>query len=435
MRDPVTDLGTRGRAIFVAVLLFAVMHGALYALTIPAWDLFDEEQHLSYALYLADEQLIPRVDDSIQVRILESAVATDRWSKFGIEAPVSLDPSQIGLEGLSYEGYQPPLYYALVAPITWLAPDDAWWELRLARLFGLFLILGFASICWGYARDWMRQAQPITWGLVVVISVAIPSVAASAGRVNNDLLVGAVLAAGVLMASRLLEDRRVDQAIFLGLLNSAAIISKGQGAVLLLVTIVALGILAHRRQGTPLIFAASLAPGILSLGAATIWNEVRYGHLTGASAFLDLVVPFEPLGPAGFVGEVWLNSWSSYWGAYDGGGLKWLTGIFLLLAMAAGLIGLFTGRNPWHRTPEGRQRLALTGTLVLGTLIALWIANDSGLAHPHGRMLLGVIPPVVTLTVAGFRRLAGETGVLQLGVAVVGLSAVFYVLWFVPLFY
>jgi len=435
MRDPVTDLDRRGRLIFAGALLFALFHALLYAATIPEWDLFDEEQHLSYALYLADEQRIPRVDDPVQRRVLENAIAVDRWSTFRIDRPNFLDPDGFGLEGLSYEGYQPPLYYALIAPLTWLPGDDAWWELHLARAFGALLLLAFGGIVWGYARDWLPEAHPAVWGAIVAATVAVPSAAAAAGRVSNDLLAGLLLAAGTLMASRLLEERRIDQAVFLGLLGAAAVLTKGHGAVLLLVTVAALGLLLYRGQLTPVIFAAALGPGVAALVGWGLWTEARYGTFNGSNAFLDLVVPFDALGPFGFLEELWFNAWSSYWGAYDGGWLRWITGMLWLGIGIAGLAGLLTGRGGWTRTVEGRQRLLLAGALALGLLAALWAANSSGLAHPHGRMLIGIFPVLVTLAAAGLRRLGGDILALQVGVAAVALSGVYYLTWFLPFFY
>ncbi|CAN5697020.1 hypothetical protein BH23CHL2_BH23CHL2_02050 [soil metagenome] len=435
MRDPATDLDWRGRAIFAAVLTFAVLHGLLYVATIPPWDLFDEEQHLSYAIYLIDDQRIPEIDDPVQQRILESAVATDRWSAFRIGRPVAPERNEFGLEGWSYEAYHPPLYHAMVSPLTLLSASDAWRELYLARLFGLALILGFAAVSWGYARDWLPGANPVVWGTIVVSCSSIPAVAAAAGRVNNDLLAGLLLASGTLMASRLIGDRRNDQALYVGMIGAAAVLTKGQGAILLLVAVAAAGLLLYRKQLTVSMFLLMLAPGIVAMSVWSAWTYTHYDKINGANAFLDLVGSSRSLGVVDFTGELWLNSWSSYWGAYDAGTLRWVTGIILLIAVAAGLAGLFAGRDPWHRSSRGRQRLLLAGVLVAGMLAALWVANDSGLAHPHGRMLLGLFPALVTLTIAGIRRLGGDIAAIQVGALTVALSAVYFLFWYLPFFY
>ncbi|MEZ4521253.1 MAG: glycosyltransferase family 39 protein [Thermomicrobiales bacterium] len=435
MRDPVTDLNRRGRAIFAGVFIFAILHSILYIITVPTWDLFDEEQHLSYALYLIDDQTLPEIDDPVQQRILDSAVATERWSQLRIGRPPTVEQNEFGLESWSYEAYHPPLYHALVSPLTLLSGDDAWRELYAARLFGIFLLFAMAGISWGYARDWLPDADPAVWGAIALSVVAIPSVAAASGRVNNDLLAGLMIAAGTLMASRLLEDRRTDQALFLGLIGAAAVLTKGQGSILLLVTLAALAILLRRRQLTASIFLLAIGPGVVGFLIWGAWTYSQYDVINSANAFVDIVGRSQSLGVADFVGELWLNSWSSYWGAYDGGSLRLITGLVLLLVSVSGAIGLFIGRDGWQSTAQHRDKLILCAVLFGGMIAALWIANDSGLAHPHGRMLLGVFPPLVTLVVAGVRRLGGDMAAVQIGALSVALSAAYFLFWYLPFFY
>lgn len=434
MRDPVTDLDRRGRLIFGVILVAALLHGLLYAMTIPSWDLFDEEQHLSYALYLREERRIPAVTDPVQRRIIENAAATDRWERFRIGRPPSLEAGQIGLEGLSYEGYQPPLYYATLAAATLPGAGDAWRELYLGRLFGVMLLAGMAGVVWGYARDWLPKAQPIVWGALALEVIAVPAMAGAAGRVNNDLMASLLIAAGTLMASRLLEDVRLDQALFLGLLTAAAVLTKSHGAVLLLVIVVAFAILQRRRQLRPAIALLALAPGLAALAGWTLWTWYRYDTLTGTDAFLDLVTPFEPLSLPVFIEELWLNGWSSYWGAYDGGLLRWVTGLAVLTAFAGGAAGIVRMRGGMDRDVVD-QRLMLSGALAAGLLAAVWLANDSGLAHPHGRMILALYPALATLAAGGLCRLAGTQGAVIAAGGVIALSAVYYLGWFLPFFY
>jgi hypothetical protein len=434
VRDPFIDLDRRGRLIFGAVLGFALLHGLLYALTIPEWDLFDEEQHLSYALYLREEHRIPIINEPIQPRIIANAVATDRWERFRIGRPQSLAPDQIGLEGLSYEGYQPPLYYAVVAVATLPGSGDAWRELYLGRLLGPLLLVAMAAVIWGYARDWLPEVGPPVWGAVVASVVAVPAMAGAAGRVNNDLMAGLLIASGVLMASRLLENARLDQALLLGLLAGASILTKSHGAVLLLVAVAALALLYRRGTLRPALAVLTLVPGLVALAGWTLWTSDRYGTLTGADAFLDLVTPFEPLGPLRFLEALWLNAWSSYWGAYDGGWLRWATGVAIVGFVAAGIAGLVKAREriDWERYTA---RLALAGALAVGLLLVVVLANESGLAGPHGRMILALYPPLATLAADGIHRLAGTLGVGIAGGGIVALSAVYYLGWFMPFFY
>ena len=437
MRDPVTDLNMQGWFIFGSVLLFAALHGLLYVVAIPPWDLYDEEQHLSYALYLADDQMIPEIDDPVQPRILANAVATDRWSVYRIGRPISPERNEFGLEGFSYEAYHPPLYYAAIAPLTYLSASDAWRELYAARILGVFLIFGFAGVCWGYARDWLPDASPIVWGCVVVIATATPAVGAAAGRVNNDLLVGLLLASGTLLAARLLETRQVDVALYLGLVSGAAILTKGQGAVVLLVIAASIGLLTIRKQLTAKIATLIVIPPVACLLVWVFWTFTRYEQIVASSAFLDFVGPSQSLGVGDFALELWLNGWSSYWGSYaaQAGNLRPVTGILAGVAIVAGLAGVTTGRDAWLHGERGRERLVLIGALFVGLIAVMWIANSSGLARPHGRMMLGAYPAIATIVIGGIHRLLGEIAAIQVSAVSVGASAVFFLFWFMPFFY
>ena len=71
----------------------------------------------------------------------------------------------------------------------------------------------------------------------------------------------------------------------------------------------------------------------------------------------------------------------------------------------------------------------------VGLLGAAWVANDSGLAHPHGRMFIGAFPALSTLSIAGIRRLAGDIAAIQTGIGAVALSSVYFLSWYMPFFY
>lgn len=428
MRDPISDLDQRGRMIFAGVLAFAVLHALLYIFTMPPWDLFDEEQHLSYGLYIRDEQRIPKITDPIQPEIIDNAAATNRWERFRIGRPTSLAPGEIGLEGLSYEGYQPPFYYMLVSPFTRLVPDDIWRDLYLIRLIGALLLFGMAAITWGYARDWLRDADPPTWGAAVAAAVAIPAMAGAAARVNNDLLAGLLIATGTLMAARLVEDGRRDEALYLGGLGALAVLTKSHGVILLAVIAVALALLWRSGRLTPFIVAVTLLPGLTALAVWTGFIYNRYGTWTGSGAFLDLVEPFEPSSPFSFLEQLWLNTWTSYWSAYDGGWLRIVTGIVMAAIVIAGLWWL-------RANPPRSEFLILTGTLALGLLIALIAGDRSGLVHPQGRIILPIIPPLAVLVMGGWYRRFNTTGPLAAAAVTVGLSGFFYLYWFYPFFH
>src|SRR5258707_13519757 len=111
--------------ILLMILVLALLRGGLYASYLPPWGLVDEEQHLHYVQYLAEHQAIPVVGQTyLSAEIIDSLFATHRWEIFHWPGPPSHAPESMGLEGYSYEGYQPPLAYLALVPIYWLLPGD-----------------------------------------------------------------------------------------------------------------------------------------------------------------------------------------------------------------------------------------------------------------------------------------------------------------------
>lgn len=409
-------------------MLFAALHGLLYAWALPPWDLFDEEQHFSYALTLREERRIPHLDDLIQPEIVSSAAATDRWTAFRIGRPESLEPAEMGLEGRSYEAYQPPLYYLLVAAANPLGRGDIIRQLELARALGALLLAALAWVTWSLARRWFPGAGPRCWAGAALLATGLPAMAEAGGRVNNDLLVALLVSAALLAAVDLLRAPTARTALILGLLAAGAVLTKSTGLLALLLAVAAVVVLAYRKQLTIALATRALAPGLAVAALWALFTQRRYGVWSGSDAFLEIVTPFPPAGPADFLERLWLNAWSSYWGAYDAGVWKLAAGVLLAVVVIGGLIGL------WGR-PETLPALALTGLLCAGLVAGLWSAYDDGLTAPHGRMLLPAVPAVAALVAGG---LAGRFGMRALGLAVaavLGISAGFFVGWFYPFFH
>lgn len=411
-------------------MLLVMLHGAFYAVVIPPWDLFDEEQHLDYALKLRDERRIPHLAETVRPSIVRSAVETDRWTVFRIGRPPSTEPEEMGLEGRSFEGYQPPLYYAAIAPLTVPAHDRALPALYLARSFGILLLGVFAATAWLLTMRWFPDGGVLAAFSAAVISGAIPAGAEAAGRVNNDLMAATLISLALLATLRLIDRPTASGGALAGCLTAAAILTKSSGVLLFGLLIVGLALVWRRGRLTPAIAGATLAPGLATLLLWTAFIRDRYGVWTGTNAFLELVTPFEPIEPGEFLGRVWFNGWSSYWGAYDGGWLRILIGITGMALMAAAAYGMFRR----ERTQRSYEGLVFTGALGAGLVIVLWAGNTSGLVHPHGRIMLPVYPALAALTAGGWSRLHQYGALVPAAIAGLGalLSAGY---WFVPFFY
>lgn len=413
-------------------MVLVALHGAFYAAFIPPWDLFDEEQHLDYALTLRDDQRLPSIDEAIRQPIVDSAFKNDRWTTFKIGRPEGTVPEQMGLEGKSFEGYQPPLYYLLLAPLTKVAGDRALPAMYLARSLGVVLLVIFAVSAWALATRWFPSSHVFVRFGAALVAGGIPAAAEAAGRVNNDLLTAVLISLSLLATVDLLNRPTPRAAWLAGIVAAAAIATKSSGLLTLAIVVSGLWLLWHRGQRLNVLAPRALGPAIGALVLWTAFVYTRYGVLSGTSAFLDLVVPFDPITPSAFLGRGWLNAWSSYWGAYSGGWLRIGTGLLGLLVAAVGGYGFLVKGTGSVRRP--RDVALLTGVLALGLVAVLWAGNVSGLVHPHGRIMLPVYPAGAALVVGGWSVIHRKAALAPAMFTWLG-AVIFAGFWFIPFFY
>jgi hypothetical protein len=412
----------------LAVAALAFLHGAFYVVAIPPWDLYDEEQHLDVALAIRDERRLPHLDDELRPGIVTDIIASDRWKRLKIGRPDTTNVVTLGMEGRSYEAYQPPLYYLLVAPITAPAGDDARLALWLARGVGPFLLVALVAVTWQLGARWFPGAGSLAPGASALTVAAVPAAAQAAGRVSNDLLAAVLVCAGVLALSTLLERPRLPLACLAGGLAAAAILTKSHGAILIGVIVVALLLLWRRHRLTLGIAAASLAPPIAALAGWSAWNLSRYGTLDGSTAYLERYQTYQPLPWNLFLRTFWLNAWSDYWGAYGGAGRLQTTTNLLLITVGGVGIGLFAA----HR--RATTPVILTAAVAAALLAGLILANDTAIVRPAGRMLLPLYSLLAILAVSGWASLKPRLAFV-VPAATSALSIIYLTAWFVPFFH
>ena len=415
--------------LLLSVLLIAWLHSPFYVVTLPPWDLYDEEQHLSYALTLRDERRIPRLDEPIQPAILESAIATDRWDAFRLTMPPDVStPEAAGLEGRSYEAYQPPLTYGILAIVTLPADDDVLDSLYAARVFGSLLFVVLVALTWSLAAAWFPSSRAVAAGAALLVA-AFPAAVQASARVSNDLL-AAVLITGTLLAlTRLLATPGLWWAGTTGVLAAAGLLTKSHSLIALPVIVVGLAILWRRGRLSHPLIALTLLPSVVAAG---IWSLViyrRYGVIDGTSAYLERYQTYQPLPWEKFLKTFWLNSWSDYWGAYGGAGnLLVITNLLLIAIIVVGLAGVIRRAAP-------AVPVLLTATLVIVLLAALVYANHTAIVRPGGRILLPAYPALAALLVYGWSRLGTRWLVWLPPLAITAASVTYIVRWYAPFFW
>lgn len=191
----------------VALLVAALLHGALYSAIIPLWQMPDEPGHIEYVELLRHEgRLVPPEAENPAVRraIVRSLWAND-FDRFfpGALAPDSLRVESPAIPGVS-ELLHPPLYYLLGAALLAPFPDDVDLHARLMRLFSVTLSTLTVLVAFLVARElfpghrWLRLAIPAT----IVLT---PAHAAITASINNDPLAELLVSLFFWWAVRLLR--------------------------------------------------------------------------------------------------------------------------------------------------------------------------------------------------------------------------------------
>jgi dolichyl-phosphate-mannose-protein mannosyltransferase len=203
----------------VAVQLAALLLAAVAtAARFPVWALVDEAAHFDYVQSIAEDGRLPVLDED---RVHSEVLAIDEEVYPG---PPRVPASERGLFGRSYEGFQPPLAYALATPV-FAVPSNHETKLRGLRGLGVVLLGAAAFLTWLLARRVVPDA-PLAAFSAALTFLLWPGVVVRAVTFSNaglELVVGAVLS---LALWRALTERSERWLVVSGALTGAALLTK-----------------------------------------------------------------------------------------------------------------------------------------------------------------------------------------------------------------
>lgn len=417
----------RAAWLLAAILLLFVVLATWYSLAIPLGEAPDEVPHFTYVRYLARHGRLPTTTEE-------------------------------------HEAFQPPLYYALGAALTFWVEDeaDAPFAVRHNAQYDAAdprapknLLLHTADEAWPF-RGWA-----LAWHLVRLLSIALGATTvwaiyklgsqlfparrsiplAMAGLVaftpqflflsavaNNDNAATTFTALVLWQVAAVLHDRRRfwQRAVLLGLLSGLGLLSKASLAALLPVVGLALPVAAlrhHRASGAGQgpVSRSALGTSVLALGvtaavAATVagWYFVRNWLLYGDPLAWSFVLQTNALREGPLTADVlaWLarGVFRSFWLGWIGiafdGWIYWLIGAVCLVGLA-GFVAWLVRR--W-RGLDGASRwsLALLGLHAAITVASLVQWTATVLGTDQGRLIFPVLPAVALVLTAGWAWWAGD---------------------------
>lgn len=142
MRSPTS------RSLLALILLVYLVLGILFAVYTPPWQAPDEPAHYNYVRYVAEKGQFPVLHMGDYPHAYLEQIKAARF------------PGDMSIEPIRYEFHQPPLYYALLAPIYRLT------EGRLIPLRLVSVLVGAGIVLFAYAigrRVWPENGRPPIW--------------------------------------------------------------------------------------------------------------------------------------------------------------------------------------------------------------------------------------------------------------------------------
>ncbi len=435
----------RARVVLALLVIVYVILATGYAVGTPRWQNPDEPAHYNYIRHLAEGRGLP----VLQMGDYDAAYL-QRLKDAGF-------PADMPIDGLRYEGYQPPLYYVLAVPIYWattgLALDAQVLALRLfSVLWGAFLLPAtYVVACLA-----LPSRGKIALGAAAFVAF-LPMHTAMTAAINNDTLAELVFTGLLGLLILRLQERVAPRryVLFTGLLLGLALLTKVSiyQAVILVPIVELVRLLKGGRrplarsqslrmagsqtppaqgqtppeQGARDLRSALVVAGATLLLAALIaapWfarNALIYGptDLIGKGRHDAVVVG--QLTTASFVAQYgWaqlardflVTSFRSFWGQFGWMGLVLDTRVYLfLLALSllagVGLASFITRRwsansaqviatsGPQTPPEPGATRASLALlALVVSFALALYLGYNVTLLQHQGRYLFPAIAPL-----------------------------------------
>lgn len=404
-RRPATWLRSSLPPILLVLLVYCLV-GGLYALYTPPWQAPDEPAHYNYVRQLAAGRL-PVIEPADYDEAYRAEIVSS-----GFAPGYSIEP-------LTYEDWQPPLYYLLQTPIFWLS-DGSLLALRLFSVVigaGVVLLAYAAAVLLWPGRRWLA--------LTAAVFVAfLPQHVAMLASVNNDslaeLLIAAILVLLLVARPGSKEDGGQTQNgnrlwPVTGLLLGLGFLTKA--TVYLMVPVAALALLFHHWGGWRSLLAAGMrlfSPAFLLGAPWWLRNQLVYGgldvmgtaaHDAAVTGQLRTAEWLAQVGPTAAVQSFAQTTFRSFWGQFGWMGVVMDARIYqaLLLFSLLALAGLVWAA--WRRTKgKGTQPSSYSAALLGSTLalsVLLYLGYNVTFVQHQGRYLFPALIPIAMAVSVG----------------------------------
>lgn len=408
-------------AILIAVQLSVLVVVAAWTVArFPVWALTDELPHFQYVLTVGQDARLPVLGED---KIPPETFALGRQ-------PMG-DPAALGLRGESYEAFQPPLYYVVLAPVTAIGGERLA-TVRVLRAAGAAFLLLASWLAWLLARrvtagDEDGEAPLAAYALALTVFV-LPAVVVRNVTIANTSLALPFALLVTLLCWDALERRDARRLVLAGLALGFAMLTRLELVVLAPLLIGVAWILWRRGDVRPGAVLAALAAPVVLLAPWLAWNLHEYGALTASGLAKDMQEPvLNPTGrtyglgdlddtarriAGGFLPEEW-------WVHYLSGGWRAARDVVAVLAVVVAPVLALV--RPPARAARAVAFLVMPLVLTLAGLLFVLFAGQFDLLQP--RYLHPVLPAYALFVALVLRRWLAPRAIAALA-AVVTLGGV-----------
>jgi len=312
-----------------ALLVIVAIFGVAWALIVPPWQSPDEIEHFAYAQSLATRLALPGdpqrqpfsgdqllADGAVGASSLAFNVGPVRpdWSAqhyAGYLAQARQHPSQSDGGGPNPQAVNPPLFYLYSDLAYWAASgsDNAFTRLYAMQLWGVLLLLANVVAAWLLAGEAFGRLRPIQL-ICAAVSGLVPMETFIATSVSPDAMMVPLWTFALWLGARVItRGARGHDAIALGAVTGAAILTKSPSYALVPAVLLALGLGWRRRPGGDRRAAAAALLAALAALVVPVLAWVELTRSIGRSAVNGVSTPFgqqaRPFMVRQFISYVW----------------------------------------------------------------------------------------------------------------------------------
>lgn len=400
------------RPLLAVILGLYLVLGTLYAVNTPAWQVPDEPAHYNYIAHLVATGRLPVLQAGDYDFAYLERLKRERF------------PPDLPIDTLRYEGWQPPLYYLLAAPVFAATSGD----LLSVRLFTLIIGSGVVVLTYLLARAVAPRAPALALTAAGFVAF-LPQHLAMMAAANNDALAEGVMALGLwlgVLALLATPGARARRYWVLGLVLGAAFLTKLSAYPLAALLGLVVLLLARREGWTfRMVFKAAAqvyGPALLLGGSLWVRNLVVYGGLDflamqrhnaivdGQLRTLEGIAFFG--GAGGYLRNFVQTTFQSFWGQFGWMGVVMDRRVYLALllftvVLVIGAAGAL--REFWRARaalPPARVDVAVLLTVAALLTVAVYLYYNLSFVQFQGRYLYPALPVLALVVAAALRQWA-----------------------------